>query len=360
MTVTMELPEGEDALTELIIFRDRVYADRDAIWPTLVPLELGILTGKSPASAGRRFHPVAARRDGEIVARAVAVVDERYLAHWNEALGHVVMFEALPDALDATRLVIDEACGWLRSQGMQAARTGFGPMDFPYLLDPYDTLPPNFLRTNPPYYHRFLKETGFESERGWVDYKIEVTPELVARWEAAVDAAARAGFEVRPLRDVPEDHRVRDHVETWNDSFRKHWGVAPTTEAEQTEILELLGPFGMLDTTVIAYKDGAPVGVVWCVPDSSGMAILRKGRRLRGEEKLNFLGIGVREAARGKGVNLAMAGYAYLELVRRGATHVSYTLVLDDNWPSRRTAEKLGAEVCANYMVYRRNFDRRA
>jgi hypothetical protein len=45
---------------------------------------------------------------------------------------------------------------------------------------------------------------------------------------------------------------------------------------------------------------------------------------------------------------------AYLELVRRGATHVSYTLVLDDNWPSRRTAEKLGARVCANYVVYRR------
>jgi hypothetical protein len=35
---------------------------------------------------------------------------------------------------------------------------------------------------------------------------------------------------------------------------------------------------------------------------------------------------------------------------------VSYTLVLDDNWPSRRTAEKLGAEVCASYVAYRREF----
>ena len=43
-----------------------------------------------------------------------------------------------------------------------------------------------------------------------------------------------------------------------------------------------------------------------------------------------------------------------LELVRRGQTYLSYTLVLDDNWPSRRTAERLGAYVCANYMVYRR------
>jgi hypothetical protein len=53
-------------------------------------------------------------------------------------------------------------------------------------------------------------------------------------------------------------------------------------------------------------------------------------------------GIGVRDAARGQGVNYAMAGYSYLELVRRGWTHLSYTLVRDDNWPSRRTGERLG------------------
>jgi hypothetical protein len=33
---------------------------------------------------------------------------------------------------------------------------------------------------------------------------------------------------------------------------------------------------------------------------------------------------------------------------------LSYTLVLDDNWPSRRTAEKLGATVRASYVTYRR------
>lgn len=51
-----------------------------------------------------------------------------------------------------------------------------------------------------------------------------------------------------------------------------------------------------------------------------------------------------------------MAGCGFFELVRRGAKYLSYTLVLDDNWPSRRTGEKLGASVCANYLVYRHNF----
>jgi hypothetical protein len=53
-----------------------------------------------------------------------------------------------------------------------------------------------------------------------------------------------------------------------------------------------------------------------------------------------------------------MAAWGYLELARRGAPWLSYTLVLDDNWPSRRTAEKLGAEVCANYVAYERTIGR--
>ena len=51
-------------------------------------------------------------------------------------------------------------------------------------------------------------------------------------------------------------------------------------------------------------------------------------------------------------------GSVAFELVRRGARFLSYTLVLDDNWPSRRTAEKLGAFVCASYVAYRRDLRR--
>ena len=54
-----------------------------------------------------------------------------------------------------------------------------------------------------------------------------------------------------------------------------------------------------------------------------------------------------------------MASRAYLGFAKLGYQYVSYTLVLDDNWPSRRTAEKLGAFVCNNYVAYRRNLKRR-
>ncbi len=358
MALKVETPEGRDALAEFVLFQDQVYEYRDARWPALVPFLMPVLTGESPWAKGRTIRPFQVRDGGNILARAIAVVDEHYNRHWRQRLGHLTAFEAMPGTLDATRLLMDTACEWLLKSGAEAARTGFGLLDWPFVIDDYESLPPSILRQNPPYYHSLLKDSGFESEKGWVDYKIRVTPELVARYQSALEGARRAGFEIVPLKDVPAKSRLSHFTDTWNDAFKAHWGATPNAEPEFAMFFDFFAMIGGMDTSVIAYKDGAPVGVLMVAPETTQTAALKPGRVLRDSEKLNFLGIGVREASRGRGVNLAMASYAFLELIRRGAKYLSYTLVLDDNWPSRRTAEKLGAGVCANYMVYRRNFRR--
>ncbi len=360
MALRFETPEGSDALTEFVLFHDRVYEYRQAQWPALLPLSLPILTGESAFAEGRAICPMLVRDGDRILARAAAVVDEHYNRHWNERLGHIILFEAMPDTLPAVRLLMDSACQWLLDRGCEAARAGSSPLfEFPFVIDDYESLPPTILRQNPAYYHSLLKDSGFESEKGWVDYKIRVTPELLARYESALEAARRAGFEIVPLAEVPYERRVQEFTETWNDAIKAHRGVCPQTLAEGTEMLQLYGMIGAFETSVIAYWEGKPVGVLLVAPEASAGAVFAPGRAIRDSERLNFLGIGVREAARGRGVNLAMASYAFVELIKRGAKFLSYTLVLDDNWPSRRTAEKLGAYVCANYMVYRRNFRRR-
>src|SRR5918994_6317087 len=359
MGVKIEIPQGNEALTEFVQFHDQVYAYRDARWLAPLELQLPILTGESPFSRGREIRPFLARTGSKMIARAVAVVDNRYNLQWKERLGHIIMFEAMPDGREATQLLMNAACEWLRERGAEAARAGFGLLDFPFVLDDYESLPPDIARQNPAYYHRFLKDAGFESEKGWVDYKIEVRPELLERWEHALPSARRMEYEIVPLKDVPDTRRVREFTDTWKDTFKSHWGFTPLTEDEISLLFEGFKPAGLFDTSVLAYHDGRPVGMLFVVPELSATAIVNPGRILKDSEKLNILAIGVRESARGQGVNLAMAAYAYLELVRRGAKYLSYTLVLDDNWPSRRTAEKLGAFVCANYMVYRRNFRER-
>jgi hypothetical protein len=350
------VPEGRDAIGDFLLFPERVYAERPVRWPTVTDLELPMLLGEGPFVVDRATRPFAAEDGGEIVARILAVVDGRYRRRWGEPLGHLTMFEALPGAREATRRLMDEACEWLREQGLEAARAGFGVLEAPFVADDYDSLPPVIARHNPAYYHALLKDAGFETEKGWVDYKIEVTPELVDRWEHMLAGAEQAGFRVLSMSDVPEDRRVADFTAIWEHAFARHWGYSPSSEAEWQELFDFIGPMGAYDISVLAYRDDEPVGGIFGLPDLSMIATVAEGRELSGAERLNMLGIGVHESARGRGVNLAVAAKSYLELVKRGSTHVSYTLVLDDNWPSRRTGEKLGASVCANFLVYRRTF----
>jgi hypothetical protein len=356
LSVKIESPSGEQALTEFVLFQHRVYEYRAARWAAMVAVQLPILMGEGPFADGRMIKPFMARVDGNLVARAVAIIDDHYQRHWNEPLGHVVMFEAMPGARDAVVQMMDAASAWLKSNGATAARAGYGLLEFPFVIDDYETLPPDIARQNPAYYHALLKDAGFETERGWVDYKIEVTPELIGRYESALEAGRRAGYQIVALRDLPAGRRIRDFEYTWNTAFARLWGATPFTTDELTFLFDFFAMSGALDTSVLAYRDGQPVGALMVTPPNAEGAILKPGRKLADNEKLNFLGIGVLEAARGRGVNLAMASHSYLRMIRDGAKFLSYTLVLDDNWPSRRTAEKLGAKVCANYVTYRRTF----
>jgi GNAT superfamily N-acetyltransferase len=354
--IRIEKVEGKDGSAEFVALHDRVYASRAVRWQSS-PLHLPMLRGQTPATIERELQPFVAREGGEVVARVCAVVDRPYLRHWNERVGHLLMFEAQPGAREPVRLLLDAACAWLAERGMKAARNGFGLLDAPFTTDDYDALPPSYLRQNPPEYHALIKGAGFETERGFVDYAMPALPHHVERWQSAVESARRAGFELVPFRDLPHAQRAQRLCDLWNETFASHWGWSPLSP-ELTGLFVLDGQ-PVLDTSVFAHSDGEPIGFCFVMPDDVSHAECAPGRTLRPGERLNSLAIGVLPRARGRGVNYAMASYGYLELARRGWTHVSYTLVLDDNWPSRRTGEGLGAALRANYLAYRRDFARR-
>src|SRR5271167_2118781 len=81
-----EFPEGKDALSEFVLFRDRVYENRSIRWPANLANGLALLMRESAGSEDRTFCPIVVRDGADIVARTVAVLDTRYNRHRVEAV----------------------------------------------------------------------------------------------------------------------------------------------------------------------------------------------------------------------------------------------------------------------------------
>jgi len=337
-----------------------IYGTRDAWWPPDIRNEIDLLAGRALITTHLDLAPFCAWRDDKLVARVSAVVNYRYNEHWNEKLGQLIHFEAMDNEDEAVAAMLEQALLWLSRRGMQAARSGFAAfLDYPYAIDNYGALPSFLLRGNPDCYHRYFKNSRFITEKGQVDYTAPLTMEILDRYHQMVDAARRSEVVVKSWREFGFLAAVDAWTDVTNTAFARHWGWNPITREEVRPMMLPLGSTLVADLSMIALLDGRPAGAVFSVPDLSGMlAQVKPGLKLAPERgggtRGALINIGVLAEARARGIARAMAARSFLTMARNHMRHAGYTLVLDDNWPSRRTAESLGARVTGNFVTYRR------
>ncbi len=355
-----------EELEQYVDFANDVYRDNPYWVPTdkhhLVQL-LGGNAGFGPQSEIQAF--VVADND-RTLATVAAVKDESYDRHWNEPVGHLLFFEALPEQNEAVEALISKACGWLRGRGCSAARLSMLPgMQLPQTIDAYDSIPTCFHTYNPPYYHSFVKNCGFVTEHGVVEYQVRFTPELAQRYRAMVQRATDSGVVVRPWNFDNLAAETAKFTALCNETFSGHWGFMPLQETVMRGLTVEFQDFLVPELTGFAEVGGRTVGFVYSLPDLNQALHPMRDKVLAENlpelqqrfQQINhgvLLIIGVQQEFRGRGINLALAAHSYLGMIERGYKTASYTVVLDDNWPSRRTAEKLGARVTRNFNVYRK------
>ena len=162
--IAIERPSTRQQFDEFARLPFQVYAARDAWWPPDVQNEVDLLSRRSLLATHLELMPLCACRAGRIVARVSAVVNRRYIDHWNEQLGQLIQFEALEGEDVAVAAMLDQAVQSLRDRGMRSVRTGFAAfLDYPYAIDNYDSLPSFLLRGNPASYHTLLQGVGLRN-----------------------------------------------------------------------------------------------------------------------------------------------------------------------------------------------------
>ena len=360
----------EEELRRYVDFGEEVYAQNPHWVPPDSEHLTKVLGGRGGFGPDSHIQPFWVEDGERVLATVAAVSDEVYNRHWNERLGHLLFFEALPGQDEAVESLLGEACEWLRARGCEAARLSILPgFQMPLTVDAYDAVPTVFHTFNPPYYHSYVKNGGFATEKGVVQYQISFTPELARRYREMVERAAGSGVTLRPCDFDRLEEETGTFTDIFNETFSSHWGFMPLPVEVMRGLTVELKDLLVADFMLFAEADGRTVGAVYSLPDLNQALHPMRGkaieehfpefqRRLQEIDHGVLLVIGVKEGYRGRGVNLALAASSYLAMIERGYKTASYTVVLDDNWPSRRTAEKLGARVTRNFNVYRKELTR--
>ena len=352
-------------LERYVDFAKEVYRENPYWVPANKHHLIKLLSGNAGFGPQSEIQAFAVEREGRTLATVAAMYDEAYYLHWNERLGHLLFFEALPDQTEAVGVLMGAAYEWLRERGCTAGRLSMlAAVQLPLTIDAYDAVPTCFSRYNPPYYHSYIKNSGFVTEQGLVEYEVEFTPELERRYREMVQRVKAAGVVVRSW----DFDRLEEEGEAFaalaNETFSAHWGFMPLPDAVMRSFYVDFKDFLIPEFLAFAEVDGERVGFVYSLPDLNQALhpmrdkVLEENfpefqQRLQQIDRGALLIIGVKEKFRGRGINLAIGAHSYLGMIGRGYKTASYT-VLDDNWPSRRTTEKLGGVAVRNFVVYRK------
>ena len=352
-----------------------VYRD-DPVWIPPLKAEVHALLdpGKNPWFGHGRAALWVAKRDGKIVGRISAQIDDLVQQHMQVGLGQWGMFEALDG--DAAAALIATAEEWLRGQGMSAA---LGPIsisiwDEPGLLiEGFDQPPMAMMGHHRPAYRGWIEAAGYAKAKDLLTYDLDIDkdqPTLIKRMVAAGEKNSR--IRIRNVDKSKFDSEAAIILNLLNDAWSDNWGFVPLTDAEIAYAGKKLKPIIYEDLVRIAELDGEPVAFMLTIPDINEMTADLNGElypfgfikllwRLRNPRvsriRVPLMGV----TKRLHGTRLAgQIAYMLIEYIRRacvanyGVKQGEFGWVLEDNQGMMSIAELPGATINHRYRVYQK------
>ena len=350
-----------------------VYKDDPAWVPPLKDEVHGLIDPKkNPWFEHARAMLWLTERDGTVVGRISAQVDQLVLEHMGAGTGQWGMFEALDG--EAATALIATAEEWLRAQGMTRA---MGPIslsiwDEPGLLiSGFDQSPMIMMGHHRPAYQGWIEGAGYAKAKDLLTYEVDIRPEaqgVMARLVAAGEKNPR--IRIRPVDKSKFHDEVSIILNLLNDAWSDNWGYVPLTPAEIAYAGKKLKPIIYPELVRIAELDGAPVAFMLTIPDVNELTRdlngelfpfgfvkllwrLRKPRTKR--IRVPLMGV----AKKLHGTRLAgQLALMLIEHIRRDAvgkyeaTHGEFGWILEDNQGMMSIAELPGATINHTYRIY--------
>jgi hypothetical protein len=313
-----------------------------------------------------------AERDGRVVGRVSAQVDELVQEHMAAGTGQWGMFEAKDAAVAAA--LIKTAEDWLRGQRMTRA---LGPIsisiwDEPGLLiQGFEEPPMVMMGHHRPEYRQWIEAAGYKKAKDLFTFELDIRIDMIP----VIDRLIKSG-EKNPrirIRDVDKskfDQEAAIILDILNDAWSDNWGFVPLTDDEIAYAGKKLKPIIVEDLVKIAEVDGEPVAFMITIPDMNEMIRDLDGKlfpfgwakllwRLHkvATHRVRVPLMGVRKSMQG-GRMASQLAFMLIEFTRRvcvnkyGINVGEFGWVLEDNQGMMSIAQLPGANINHTYRIY--------
>ena len=269
-SVTVRPVETKADKKAFVNFAWDVYRDDPAWVPPLKDEVHGLITpGKNPWFEHAKAKFWLAERDGKLVGRISAQVDELVQEHMGQGTGQWGMLECLDS--EAAAELIATAQDWLREQGMTRA---LGPIslsiwDEPGLeIEGFNEPPTVMMGHHKPEYRRWIEAAGYKKAKDLLTYEVNIAnwwDERIARLIEMGERNPRLRLRKVDKSRFAEEARVI--LNLLNDAWSDNWGFVPLTESEIAYAGKKLKPIIYNDLVWIAYYDDEPVAFMLTLPD---------------------------------------------------------------------------------------------
>ncbi len=373
--VIIKAVDDAATLKQFVAVPHNVYAD-DANWiAPLNLLEKHRFDPKRPYFEHARAQAWVAFRDGELVGRISAQVDELHLQRYSDATGYFGLPEAIDDA-DVFAALFAAAESWLRGQGMTVVR---GPYNLSVneevgvLVDGFDTPAYVMMGHGRVFYDQHIKAQGYTGAKDLLAYIVDsdfAIPPVMAK----LVKRAQRKVTVRTLRRKELEQEAEVMRDIFNDAWQDNWGFVPFSEAEFLDTVKTLTMLLPDDYVQIAECEGRPTAFIVLLPNINEAIADLKGSLfplgwLKALWRLKVTGVttsrvplmGVRTEFQSTPLGPAMA-FMVIDAARRAAVEngmqqTELGWILEDNQGMRSIIESFGGDAYKRYRMYEKVLD---
>jgi GNAT superfamily N-acetyltransferase len=369
--VTVRPVEGKRDLRAFIKLPSRLHRGTPWVPPLIMERRQFLDRDKNPFFDHAEAEYFLAERDGQVVGRITAHVDERWTQFQGGNDGMFGFFESENDP-DVARALVDAAAGWLRARGRERM---LGPMDFTtndecgILIEGYDLHPMVLEPWHPPYYRELLEGLGMSKTIDLLMWELHLGRlKQGDRFhdfihEAAQKSHAEHGVSVRQMRKRDLEAEVGRFMEVYNEAWGTNWGFVPITEEEVRFQAKNLKPILDENWAMIAEREGEVVGAALTLPDINQVLAKMNGHLLplgwwhfltgrRRVDEVRVFALGVKPSYQHYGVAAALYVRHIETAARVHQKGGEMGWILETNEPMNRAMEGMGGNVVKRYRLY--------